>query len=63
MTYNCERLDVNLIKISDEFVFNINLNSGWCIGQVEFDENTKPIEEFKVTFTKRKDTGTTTADH
>lgn len=50
----CERLDANFIKISDEFVFNINLNSGWYIREVEFDKNTKPVEEFKVTFIKRK---------
>ena len=60
MIYGCYDLRTNAVQVSDELVFSINLNSGWCIGQVEFDENTRPVEEFKVTFKKRIDTGTIT---
>lgn len=60
MKYKCYDLRTNAVKVSDELVFNINLNSGWCVEQVEFDEDTRPVEEFKVTFRKRIDTGTIT---
>lgn len=60
MIYGCGDFNTNRVKVSNELVFNIDLNSGWCIGQVEFDENTRPVEEFKVTFRKRRDTGTIT---
>lgn len=60
MKYKCYDLRTNAVQVSYELVFNINLNSGWCIGQVEFDEDTRPVEEFKVTFRKRIDTGTIT---
>lgn len=61
MKYKCYDLRTNAVKVSDELVFNINLNSGWCVGQVEFDDSVRPVEEFKVTFTKRENTGTNTA--
>lgn len=51
-----EKLPINRIKISGTEILNINLNQGWEITDVKFD-NTCPsayIDELVVTFSKSR---------
>ncbi len=51
--YNTSRIELSKGKK----LLEIDLASGWCIGQIEFDErkNTEDIDEIKVRFIKRKE--------
>lgn len=58
MIYGCKDYNANRIELSKgKKLLEIDLASGWCIGQVEFDEskNAEDIDEIKVRFIKRKE--------